>query len=186
MAPALARMHAEAAVGQVVMALSVLPRYRHLPLSEIDTLVLQPLMRNRLVIAAAAPSEGNRDENPATGPVNGQTAGFAIWASVSEDADSRIREQIAAGVFPVRLRPEDWTGGSINWLLDVIAPDVRTVSAILANFRKLAGGGDLRLHPLISRLVPRETLEKMGASRMTSPGGSSEAKRPEQAGSPDA
>jgi hypothetical protein len=39
-------------------------------------------------------------------------AGIAIWASVSTEVDARIRAQVKARVFPVKLKPEDWTSGS--------------------------------------------------------------------------
>ena len=55
-------------------------------------------------------------------PVEGTLSGIAIWASVSEEVDAKIREQIRAGTFPVRLQSGDWNSGNINWLLDVIAP----------------------------------------------------------------
>ena len=32
-------------------------------------------------------------------------AGFAIWASVSQEVDLKIREQIKTGTFPIRLTP---------------------------------------------------------------------------------
>lgn len=176
---ALLRMKAEAAFGQIVMAMSALPRYRHLPLSEVDALVLQPLMRNRIAVATASPVDSGQGAPPAP-------AGFAVWASVSDGVDARIREQIAAGVFPVRLGPEDWVSGRINWLLDVIAPDARMVTAVLANFRKLADGGDLRLHPAVSKMVPPETLEKMGASRIPPPESDAQAARPAKSGAADA
>jgi len=34
---------------------------------------------------------------------------------------------------------------------------------VIANFKQVVKDGDLRLHPLITRLVDKETLEKMGA-----------------------
>ena len=91
-------------------------------------------------------------------------AGFAVWASVSEEVDLKIRDQIKARTFPIRLKPEDWQSGSINWLLDVIAPDRKTTGRVIANFRQVVKEGDLRLHPQIAGLVEREMLEKMGAS----------------------
>lgn len=36
--------------------------------------------------------------------------------------DAKIAEQTKTGVFPIRLKPDDWTSGEIVWLLDVIAP----------------------------------------------------------------
>ncbi len=37
--------------------------------------------------------------------------------------------------YPIRLKPEDWTGGETAWLLDVIAPSQRVATAVLKNFR---------------------------------------------------
>ncbi|HMP55425.1 MAG TPA: toxin-activating lysine-acyltransferase [Novosphingobium sp.] len=139
--------------GKAVMALMMVPRYRSQTLADLQHIVLEPLLRDRL--AMAYPPKGDSALAP-------DVSGFAIWASVSEEVDQRIREQVREGVFPVRLRPEDWNSGQINWLFDVIAPDARTVASVIANFRQLAKEGELRLHPIITRLVDRETREKMG------------------------
>ena len=116
--------------------------------------------------AEAQASGGEAD--PASSPGSDIT-GLAIWASVSEEADARIREQIKAGTFPVRLKSEDWNSGEINWLLDVIAPNQRATATVIANFRQVAKQGSLRLHPLITRLVDEETLTRMGAEKMPAP-----------------
>jgi cytolysin-activating lysine-acyltransferase len=92
-------------------------------------------------------------------------AGFAIWASVSEEVDAKIRDQIKAGTFPIRLTPEDWQSGSINSLLDVIAPDRKTTGREIANFRQVVKEGELRMHPQIAGLVETEMLAKMCASQ---------------------
>ena len=39
----------------------------------------------------------------------------------------------------------------------------RLIASVIANFKQVVKDGDLRLHPLITRLVDKETLEKMGA-----------------------
>ena len=96
-------------------------------------------------------------------------AGLAIWASVSEEVDAKIREQVQAGTFPIRLKAEDWNSGDINWLLDVIAPDQRTTANVIANFKQVVKEGSLRLHPIVTRLVDAETLQKMGAEKMGAP-----------------
>jgi hemolysin-activating ACP:hemolysin acyltransferase len=140
--------------GSVAMAMMALPRYRHLAIGDLQHLILEPMVQDRVALARR-----KDDDSPL-----GDVAGIAIWASVSEEVDARIREQIAAGVFPVRLRPEDWKSGTINWLFDVIAPDQAAAAAVVANFRQLAKGGDLRLHPLVPRLVAKELLERMGAA----------------------
>jgi hypothetical protein len=124
---------------------------------------LHDVFRDR--IAMAYPGGEGENADPKS-EASANVAGFAIWASVSEEVDSRIREQIKTGTFPLRLKPEDWTSGDINWLLDVIAPSAKLTSSVLANFGKVVKGGNLRLHPLIARLVDEDTLKKLGAEKM--------------------
>jgi hemolysin-activating ACP:hemolysin acyltransferase len=81
-------------------------------------------------------------------------------------------KQIKAGVFPIRLKPEDWTSGENNWLLDVIAQDQAGTARVIGNFRQVVKEGELRLHPMIERLVAEETLSKMRASRANLPSSS--------------
>ena len=143
--------------GKVVMAMMVLPRYRHQSLGDLQHLVLEPLIRDR--IAIAYPGDKNRS-------ALSDAVGFAIWASVSEDVDAEIRQQIKAGVFPIRLKADAWNSGSVNWLLDVIAPNRKLTASVIANLKQVVKKGGLRLHPLVTRLVDPETLEKMGAEKM--------------------
>ncbi|MBS0124702.1 toxin-activating lysine-acyltransferase [Thetidibacter halocola] len=154
--------------GTAVMAMMMLPRYSNQMLRDLQHLVLDPMLKDRLAFAYP----GKTEQKPMS-----DLAGFAIWASVSDEVDKQIREQIAAGVFPIRLKPEDWTSGQINWLLDVIAPDRATVGSVIANFRQVAKQGELRLHPLIARLVDAETLKKMGARK--SPSETAQAEAPQ-------
>jgi hemolysin-activating ACP:hemolysin acyltransferase len=149
------RSHVRESFGKVVMSMMMLPRYRHQTLGDLQHLVLEPLIRDRIAIAQRA-GEGVQAQD---------IAGVAIWASVSDEADARLREQIRAGVWPLRLKAEDWNSGDNNWLLDVIAPDQRSTASVIANFRQVVKEGSLKLHPLITRLVDQETLEKMGATR---------------------
>jgi hemolysin-activating ACP:hemolysin acyltransferase len=143
--------------GKVVMALMMTPRYRNQTLGDLQHLVLEPLIRDRVAIAYP----GNVEESALA-----DMAGFAIWASVSDDVDARIREQVANGVFPIRLKPEEWNSGNIHWLFDVIASDARATTNVLANFKQVVKEGSLRLHPLIARLIDEETLKKMGAEKI--------------------
>lgn len=149
------RSHVRESFGKVVMAMMMLPRYRHQTLSDLQHLVLEPLIRDRIAIAQRDGENGLVDD----------TAGVAIWASVSDEADTRIRDQIRGGNWPLRLRPEDWNSGNNNWLIDVIAPDQKATARVIANFRQVVKEGNLKLHPLITRLVDEETLQKMGAQR---------------------
>jgi cytolysin-activating lysine-acyltransferase len=152
------RSHVRESFGKVVMAMMMLPRYRHQSLADLQHLVLEPLIRDRIAIAYP----GSTDDAQLA-----DISGVAIWASVSEDVDAAIREQIKAGTFPLKLKAEDWTSGDINWLIDVIAPNQRATASVIANFKQVVKEGGLRLHPIITRLVDAETLQKMGAERIT-------------------
>lgn len=149
------RSHVRESFGKVVMSMMLLPRYRHQSLADLQHLVLEPLIRDRVAIA----------ERQGEGSAAQDIAGVAIWASLSDEAEERLREQIKGGAWPVRLKAEDWTSGQNNWLLDVIASDKRATASVIANFRQVVKEGSLKLHPLITRLVDEETLKKMGASR---------------------
>jgi len=52
---------------------------------------------------------------------------------------------------------------------------------VITNFKQVIKGGDLRLHPLITRLVDRETLEKMGAQQVNPDSAASDTAAPEKA-----
>lgn len=149
------RSHVRESFGKVVMAMMMLPRYRHQTLADLQHLVLEPLIRDRIAIAQReGKSAGEQD-----------IAGVAIWASLSDEAEDRLRDQIKGGAWPVRMKPEDWTSGQNNWLIDVIATDKAATASVIANFGKVAKEGSLKLHPLITRLVDEETLKKMGAQK---------------------
>ena len=140
----------QASVGEVVLAMLNLPRYRNQTLADVMHLVVEPMTRDRIAIAKAG-GEGKVEE----------TAGIAIWASVSDEVDAKIREQIQARVFPIRLKAEDWTSGETTWLLDVIAPSQKVATAVLANFKQVVKDKPVRIHPIMSQLVDPAVLEKM-------------------------
>lgn len=143
--------------GKIAITMMALPRYRNQTVADLQHLVLEPLIRDR--IAIAYPGDKERSE------LN-DISGVAIWASVSEEVDSKIRDQVKAGTFPLRLAPDDWTSGDINWLIDVIAPNQKLTASVIRNFRRVIKEGSLRLHPIITRLVDEETLKEMGAEKM--------------------
>lgn len=138
--------------GKIVMSMMLLPRYWHQPLGDLQHLVLEPLMRDRIAIAQPAEADRNAFMD---------ISSFAIWASVSDEVDTNIREQIKAGAFPIRMKPEDWTSGEINWLFDVITPNRVTAARVIANFGTVVKGGDLRLHPMAANFLDEETREKL-------------------------
>lgn len=154
------RAHVRESFGKIVMAMMTLPRYRNQSLADLKPLVLEPLIRDRVAIAYLGGDEVGKLAD---------MVGLAIWASVNEEADARIREQIQAGTFPVRLKAEDWNSGDINWLLDVVATDQRTTANVIANFKQVVKEGSLHLHPIITRLVDAQTLQNIGAEKVAHP-----------------
>ena len=143
--------------GQVTLSLMGVPRYGHQSISDLQRLILEPLIRDRIAVATA---KGDEER----GAHQGALAGIAIWASVSEEVDAKIREQVKAGVFPIRLSGNEWTSGDKVWLLDVIAPSQKLATSVLANFNQVVDGGKISLHPVISKMIDPEDLKKMGAT----------------------
>ncbi len=150
------RERVQMSVGQAVLAMMNLPRYKGQSLGDLNHLVIEPLLRDRLAIAWAKKKGGEEGEIDAT-----TTAGIAIWASVSDEVDAKIREQIKGGAFPTRLGGEDWASGEKIWLLDLIAPNRQLATAVLINFKQIAGDMPIAIHPIVARSVDPEVLEKM-------------------------
>ena len=150
------RERVQLSVGQAVLAMMNLPRYKGQSLGDLGHLLIEPLLRDRLAIAAARKKDGGEAELGETA-----TAGIAIWASVTDEVDRKIREQITGGVFPTRLGPDDWASGEKVWLLDLIAPNRQLATAVLTNFRQIAGEKPVSIHPIVARSVDPEVLEKM-------------------------
>lgn len=157
--------------GQVVLALSAVPRYRSHTLSDLTHLIMDPLVNDRIALAQL-----KGDQNASLSALS--PSAIAIWASVSEEVDAKIVEQTKAGVFPIRLKPSEWNSGSITWLLDVIAPTQEAATALLANFNKLANQNEIKIQPIVSRLVDPDILKKLAAK----PGGAQGASAGEAVG----
>lgn len=150
------RQQVRASFAQVVMAMIDLPRYRHCALADLEHLVMAPLVRGCIVVVHAR-TRASVDPSP-----NDPVAGIAIWAKVSGEVDAKIREQIKTGVFPIRLKAEDWTSGEIAWLLDVLAPDQSSAAAVVDFFRKNLAEDKLSVHPVVGRWNTRQGDENQG------------------------
>jgi cytolysin-activating lysine-acyltransferase len=170
------RIHSR--LGQVVLAMAALPRYQYLSLIDLKAIAVEPLIRDRLIVA----THKKDDDSPSLeiGALD-NVAGIAIWASVSTEVDARIRAQVKARVFPVKLKPEDWTSGSTDGgdhaplgqegLLDVplsingapssISKPPKLASMVLASFSRLVKTGELNVHPVAARQVDAEMLRKL-------------------------
>lgn len=144
----------EASVGQAVLLMMELPRYRHQALGDLNRLIVEPLLRDRIAIAYAKAGGDQPQSN--RGPV-----GLTFWASVNDEVDTKIRDQVKAGVFPLRLDADDWNSGEKLWLLDIVAPTKRAASAVLVNFRNIAEGRQVQLHPVVVGSVDGDLLNKL-------------------------
>lgn len=140
----------QAALGSIIAAVADLPRYKDLPISEITQHFIAPLRAGRISLAELS-QKGSED-------AGASLAGFVIWASASEAVGKKIGEQISAGVFPVRLAPQDWQSGDEIWPLDVVGSDRRVATAVLAGVIRSFGGNCVQMHPLVRKLVaPAQT-----------------------------
>jgi hemolysin-activating ACP:hemolysin acyltransferase len=144
-------------MGQVVLAIMDLPRYRHQSLADLKHIIVNPLLQDRLAIAYKSVV----DEDGSARIETDQIIGIAIWASVSDTVDEKISEQVKSGVFPIRLAPNDWSGGSNIWLIDVVAGDQRAATTVLANFRQLCGSNSVKIHPVIASLIDPDVLGRL-------------------------
>jgi hemolysin-activating ACP:hemolysin acyltransferase len=138
--------------GQVMLAMMNLARYRDETLGDMRHLVFEPLMRDRIAVAApqsAKPGQGN------------SISGFAIWATVSSEVSSKIRAQVAAGVFPIRLKGDEWACGESVWLLDVIAPSRELAAAVFVQFVRSINNNRLHIDPVVHQSIDKDVLSRM-------------------------
>ena len=150
------RAHVRESFGKIALAMMALARYRDQALADLQHLFLDPLLRDRVEIAYTAGSDAK---------VTDDLTGVAIWASVTPEVEAKIRGQVKARVWPVRLKAEEWNGGDITWLIDVIAPTPKATGQVIANFKSVVDGGELRLHPVVAQLLDEEALEKFSRKR---------------------
>jgi cytolysin-activating lysine-acyltransferase len=153
--------------AQAALCMMSVPRYRDQTLGDMERVILEPMVRDRIAIAVRV-SPGEKS----TQPVAGDLIGIAIWASVSDEVDAKIQQQIAAGVFPIRLGSGDWTSGTTVWLLDVIAPNPAMATAVLMSLGKVlpapaAGHPGVRIHPIVRDAVGVDVLAKLGINKAT-------------------
>ena len=128
------------------------PRYKHQSLADLNHLLVEPLLRDRIAIAYDKKDQGRAAVTP---------IGIAIWASVDDAADAKITEQVKSGSFPVRLTRSEWSSGEKVWLLDIVAPSQEAAGAVLTSFGKIVGKREVRLHPIVAQSVDAQLLEQL-------------------------
>ncbi|MDF1792299.1 MAG: toxin-activating lysine-acyltransferase [Thalassobaculaceae bacterium] len=105
-------------LGQIVSLMGQSPTHRHIFLSDLEWLVLPPLTKRQVRIWRRRTERG-------AAPVV-----YASWAMVTEEVEKRLLQG------QNRLRPNEWDGGDIPWLIDLVAP---------------YGGGDAALNELVDQ-----------------------------------
>jgi hemolysin-activating ACP:hemolysin acyltransferase len=148
------RSRIESGVGQVVLLMMQLPRYRHQTIGDLNHLVVEPLLWDRVAVAYA------KADDEQAGAVRAPV-GAAIWASVSDEVHAKIQEQVKAGTFPVRVGPDEWASGGKLWLLDIVAISKNAASSVLLNFKKIAGDREVQLHPIVAATVDTDLLKRL-------------------------
>lgn len=91
-------------LGQIVSLMGQSPAHRTIFLSDLEWLVLPPLMKRQVRVWR------RRTERGAVPVV------YASWATVTPEVEKRLLQG------QNRLRPADWDEGDIPWLIDVVAP----------------------------------------------------------------
>jgi cytolysin-activating lysine-acyltransferase len=143
------RRRALFSIGQIALAMAAQPQSRDQTLADLQGLAVEPLLRDRIAVATAKSKGKDRT-------IDGAIAGLEIWASVSDDDDAKIRQQIQTSTFPVGLKPEEWASGDKEWLPDFIAPSRKQVSAVVANVRQIVPSGGVCIHPAAARQLEPE------------------------------
>ena len=111
--------------AQIVAVLMRDANFRNMRLSDLEWLVLPPVMAGQFRLAQA-PSPHGRTKGQEDGGVLVPVA-VALWARVSAAIDKGLSENLDKAV---RLRPGDWASGDNIWLM-AVAGDQRAVPKFL-------------------------------------------------------
>ena len=114
----------DAVLGHVVWLMMNMPVYRHVFLSDLEWMVMPPILLGQYRIFRAA----------------GRVVGFAAWAYLSETAEARLQEPAP------RLAPADWKSGARLWLVNIFAAQ-GFAEALLDDVRRTAfAGRSFKMH----------------------------------------
>jgi hemolysin-activating ACP:hemolysin acyltransferase len=131
-----------ASFGEIVTLLMRSPHYKHYSLSDLEWLVIPALLTNQFLVVEAqmkAPLAGGQSEGATNdsipqnensdgaltegaAPIVGPRipVGLALWAKVSPEVDEKLSANLDT---PVKLRPDEWRSGEINWIIDVLGDE---------------------------------------------------------------
>lgn len=109
-----------AVFGEMVTLLMRSEQYKHYSLSDLEWLIIPPLLNNQFMILEARKKSssiqsGDADQAQPIGP--SVPIGLALWANVSPEVDQKLSENLQQ---PIRLRPDEWKSGEIPWLIEMV------------------------------------------------------------------
>jgi cytolysin-activating lysine-acyltransferase len=140
----MAALFRSAAFGDVVSVLMRAPKHKTMSLDGLRTFVLPAIVNNQFLLAQLRHQEKK----------GALAAGVALWASVSDDVDKRLRADPAQRL---NLSFNDWKGGSNLWLVDLVAPTQLARSILNDLEEKVARG-----RPMAAKIV-----SSSGETRLT-------------------
>jgi cytolysin-activating lysine-acyltransferase len=104
---------------RVVSVLTRSPHYKHYTLSDLEWLVVPPILTGQCAVMEA---KVNDRQMPVA---------VALWASVSEAVNKRLSENLMT---PFRLRPDEWRSGDHVWVI-AAEGDAKAVPALLKQLK---------------------------------------------------
>jgi hemolysin-activating ACP:hemolysin acyltransferase len=133
-----------ASIGDLALVLSRSPEHKHFSFADIEWMVLPPVAANQFYIVEAV-----HKEHGFRVPI-----AFVTWAFVSAETDTRLREGARQRA---RLRPDEWKGGDIAWLIDAVG----NADSVMAGLRWL------KSEPFKERQLNLITRDKQGVGVTT-------------------
>ncbi len=122
-----------ASFGEMVTLLMKSPHYRHYNLADLEWLLIPPLMTNQFLMVEARVKVPVSEDGEAVTKDTGADVfqeqdqsqfsgvripvGMALWAKVSSEVDAKLSQNLDR---PIKLRPDEWRSGEINWLVEII------------------------------------------------------------------
>ena len=98
------------------------PRYRDMPVSDLDWFLMPAIAAGQYLIGETKPSAERR----------GGVVAMLLWARVSPEVDKRLSESKDK---PPRLEPEEWTSGDIVRVIEVVGRK-DAIKPLLAEFTR--------------------------------------------------
>jgi hemolysin-activating ACP:hemolysin acyltransferase len=118
--------------ARIVAVLMRDPNFRNIRLTDLEWLVLPPILSGQWRVAQARAEQpaANAGATPSGAAPEGNMlvpVAVALWASVSLEIDRRLSENFDK---PMLLRPNEWATGNILWLI-AVAGDRQAVPRFL-------------------------------------------------------